>query len=479
MADQLRLRGGDKTASDNFTGAEREVTVDTSEPNLRVHDGKTPGGHKVLMAGNCLVVDKDPCKVTVNGDFEVVGDTNLDGDVQVDGNMHLDGNLLVDGDLIVIDDTIGLDTSHVWLTNPKVYSTYDFGDPGSHIPDPLYPLITQEDLNQYFGRIFNALDGHLIEDDVELARLNDKLNTEIVSRLQEDKRQERVDDGLQAQLNNIDVELQQNEAAHLSLQKAILDGDALINERIDELCLSDLYDVEALTAKEGDVIIKKGSGWAPAALIDIVPPGEGVDKLDDVKDVNVPAPQNGQILTRRGAFWVAENNPFVEQGIRFKGFVNTAVDSAPSAEAGDTYIQHDAADEKSVTAGPSWGGIAGQMIQEGQYVMFGADNEWHKGKTIDNVAEVQSDWNETAYDSPKYIANKPDIYTKAEVDDKIDNLPDPVQASWLVTNTTDPAYIVGKPDVYTKAEVNSDFYTKAEADSKYLPMNITSLPELT
>ena len=45
MADQLQLRGGDAAAADAFTGASREVTVDTTNHNLRVHDGVTPGGH--------------------------------------------------------------------------------------------------------------------------------------------------------------------------------------------------------------------------------------------------------------------------------------------------------------------------------------------------------------------------------------------------------------------------------------------------
>ena len=45
MADQLQLRGGDAAAADAFTGAAREVTVDTTNHNLRVHDGVTPGGH--------------------------------------------------------------------------------------------------------------------------------------------------------------------------------------------------------------------------------------------------------------------------------------------------------------------------------------------------------------------------------------------------------------------------------------------------
>jgi len=48
MADTLQLRGGPEFETNIFTGAEREVTVDTTNWNLRVHDGSTPGGHTLM-----------------------------------------------------------------------------------------------------------------------------------------------------------------------------------------------------------------------------------------------------------------------------------------------------------------------------------------------------------------------------------------------------------------------------------------------
>ena len=44
MAKQLQLRKGTATEHDNFTGAVGEVTVDTTNKTLRVHDGSTVGG---------------------------------------------------------------------------------------------------------------------------------------------------------------------------------------------------------------------------------------------------------------------------------------------------------------------------------------------------------------------------------------------------------------------------------------------------
>ncbi len=48
MADQLQFRGDTQTSTDQFIGAQREVTVDTTNWNLRVHDGTTAGGHALV-----------------------------------------------------------------------------------------------------------------------------------------------------------------------------------------------------------------------------------------------------------------------------------------------------------------------------------------------------------------------------------------------------------------------------------------------
>ncbi len=47
MPDQVQLRGGTEAENNNFTGAAREVTVDTTNKTLRVHDGETAGGSKL------------------------------------------------------------------------------------------------------------------------------------------------------------------------------------------------------------------------------------------------------------------------------------------------------------------------------------------------------------------------------------------------------------------------------------------------
>ena len=49
MAKQVKSRGGTTVQSSSFTGADREVTVDTTLYTLRVHDGSTAGGHIVSL----------------------------------------------------------------------------------------------------------------------------------------------------------------------------------------------------------------------------------------------------------------------------------------------------------------------------------------------------------------------------------------------------------------------------------------------
>jgi hypothetical protein len=48
MADQLQLRGGSTAQTAAFTGALREVTVDTDKKTIVVHDGSTVGGNPLL-----------------------------------------------------------------------------------------------------------------------------------------------------------------------------------------------------------------------------------------------------------------------------------------------------------------------------------------------------------------------------------------------------------------------------------------------
>ena len=59
MAKQVQFRRGTAAENDAFTGAVGEITVDTTNKQLRVHDGSTAGGTAALagLPSNNAVVD--------------------------------------------------------------------------------------------------------------------------------------------------------------------------------------------------------------------------------------------------------------------------------------------------------------------------------------------------------------------------------------------------------------------------------------
>ena len=54
MAKLLKLRRGTTSDHNSFTGAEGEVTVDTTKDTLVVHDGRTQGGHALAKASEAV-----------------------------------------------------------------------------------------------------------------------------------------------------------------------------------------------------------------------------------------------------------------------------------------------------------------------------------------------------------------------------------------------------------------------------------------
>ena len=60
MATEIKLRRGTKAQHDDgagFTGAEGEVTVDTTDNTLRVHDGSLKGGHAIAKVAQLQALD--------------------------------------------------------------------------------------------------------------------------------------------------------------------------------------------------------------------------------------------------------------------------------------------------------------------------------------------------------------------------------------------------------------------------------------
>ena len=60
MATQVQLRRGTEAENDEFTGAEGEITIDTTNDTIRVHDGVKKGGYKVMKGNTPIVAGSYP-----------------------------------------------------------------------------------------------------------------------------------------------------------------------------------------------------------------------------------------------------------------------------------------------------------------------------------------------------------------------------------------------------------------------------------
>ena len=107
MAKLLKLRGGTTSQHGSFTGAEREVTVDTDKETLVVHNGSQAGGFPLARADGTgtsnftITGEIDAATLDISGDGDVAGTLNA-GALTVD-NFTINANEidLSSGNLIV------------------------------------------------------------------------------------------------------------------------------------------------------------------------------------------------------------------------------------------------------------------------------------------------------------------------------------------------------------------------------------------
>ena len=89
MAKLLQLRGGTTSQHSSFTGAVREVTVDTDKDILVVHDGSTAGGfpaHRDLKGSD--ISSADPLVIVAGSNYFIVTGTTGFNDMTVAANHH-------------------------------------------------------------------------------------------------------------------------------------------------------------------------------------------------------------------------------------------------------------------------------------------------------------------------------------------------------------------------------------------------------
>ena len=95
MAKLLKLRGGTTSQHGSFTGADREVTVDTDKETLVVHNGSQAGGFPLARADGTgtsnftITGEIDAATLDISGNGDVAGTLNA-GALTVD-NITIDG----------------------------------------------------------------------------------------------------------------------------------------------------------------------------------------------------------------------------------------------------------------------------------------------------------------------------------------------------------------------------------------------------
>ena len=98
MSTQVQYRRGTAAQNDAFTGALAEITVDTTNKVLRVHDGVTTGGFALAgLAASQTLSNKvyQGTSLSVTGNVTATGAT-INGDLTVTGNATLSGNIVGD-----------------------------------------------------------------------------------------------------------------------------------------------------------------------------------------------------------------------------------------------------------------------------------------------------------------------------------------------------------------------------------------------
>src|SRR5210317_1359525 len=98
MAKRLQHRGGTTSQHSTFTGAVREVTVDTDKDTLVVHDGATAGGKPLpTLTGTETLTNKTLASPVATGTVDINGNLDVEG-----GTIKLNGNYPVGSDNVAL-----------------------------------------------------------------------------------------------------------------------------------------------------------------------------------------------------------------------------------------------------------------------------------------------------------------------------------------------------------------------------------------
>ena len=123
MAKQLQLRKGTATEHDTFTGANGEVTVDTTNKTLRVHDGTTVGGTRLATFTGGLIPAAQLPSATTSTQGIVKLNNTLTSTSTTEALTAAQGKVLKDTLDTAITSSLGVGQTWVDLTNSRAFDT--------------------------------------------------------------------------------------------------------------------------------------------------------------------------------------------------------------------------------------------------------------------------------------------------------------------------------------------------------------------
>jgi hypothetical protein len=135
MPIQIQFRRGSSAEHETFTGAPGEITVDTTENTLRVHDGQTPGG-TTLAKQNEIPTNIQIANIAMPSSRYIdldIGATETEYTAPADGYFVMVRRLTPGGHLAICNTVTGLGTtahfnsSSGWI-NGYVFAPVQAGD---------------------------------------------------------------------------------------------------------------------------------------------------------------------------------------------------------------------------------------------------------------------------------------------------------------------------------------------------------------
>ena len=123
MAIQLQLRRGSSAEHDKFTGAVGEVTVDTTNKTLRVHDGSTVGGTRLATLTGGLVPTTQLPAATTSVQGAVILNNTLTSTNTNQALTAAQGKVLKDTLDTAVSSSFGVDQTWQNMTSSRVSGT--------------------------------------------------------------------------------------------------------------------------------------------------------------------------------------------------------------------------------------------------------------------------------------------------------------------------------------------------------------------